>query len=71
MEKVEDFLQKLFPNLSDDVLKNTLEKFIDIGVSDLDDLTLLEEADLAGILKPIQIRKLQRCAKGLFQSIKM
>lgn len=71
MEKVEDFLQNLFPNLRDNVLKNTLEKLIDIGVSDLDDLTLLEEADLAGILKPIQIRKLQRSVKGLFQSIKM
>ena len=48
-------------------MKETLQKLIDIGVSDLSDLMPLEEADLAGILKPIQIRKLQQRAKGLFQ----
>jgi hypothetical protein len=62
---MEEFLNKLFPNLTDDVIETTIDRLVEIGASELEDLAYLEEADLSGILKPIQVRKLLQHAKGL------
>jgi hypothetical protein len=52
---MEEFLNKLFPNLTDDVIETTIDRLVEIGASELEDLAYLEEADLSGILKPIQV----------------
>ncbi|CAB4030602.1 Hypothetical predicted protein [Paramuricea clavata] len=39
-------------------------QLVEIGASELEDLAYLEEADLSGVLKPIQVRKLLQHAKG-------
>ena len=62
---MEEFLNKLFPNLTDDVIETTIDRLVEIGASELEDLAYLEEADLSGILKPIQVRKLLQHSKGL------
>jgi hypothetical protein len=62
---MEEFLNKLFPNLTDDVIETTIDRLVEIGASELEDLAYLEEADSSGILKPIQVRKLLQHAKGL------
>ena len=66
MKEIQEFLETLFPNLSEDLVSQLLEKLADVGVSDLNDLEFLEEGDLDGYLKPIQIRKLLKHAKGVF-----
>lgn len=44
--------------LSPDVLNEMVNKLIDLGVSAVDDLSLVNEKDLTAFVKPIQARKL-------------
>jgi hypothetical protein len=46
------------PTLSEDVVINVMDVFTDIGVECLSDLNHIQEKDLVGVLKPIQVRKL-------------
>ena len=62
---MEEFLHKLFPNMTDGVIETIIDHLVEIGASEVDDLSYVEEADLSGIMKPILIRKLLQHAKGV------
>jgi hypothetical protein len=67
MDEVVGFISESLPNLSPELLERVKEKFIDLGVYDVDDIKLIQEQDVSDVLRPIQIRKLmQRCSAGLF-----
>ena len=51
-------VKRTLPQLSDDLLKQVAEKLQDIGVEAEEDLSLVTEADLTAVLKPIVARKL-------------
>lgn len=63
MDKVLELIEKLLPP---EMRSKTKDKLLEIGVANIDDLQLVEEQDLADVLKPIQIRKLlQHCHSGV------
>ena len=65
MDEVMRLIKETLPNLSQETFENVKEKLIDIGVSDVDDMQLVQEQDLS-VLKPIQIRKIiQLCSARL------
>lgn len=57
-EQIQQNVKLVLPNISEECCKKLLEKLDDIGVETVDDLSIVQERDLTGILKPIQIRKL-------------
>lgn len=63
MENIKTVVQSALPGLTPDIVNTVLTCLQDCGVESVDDLALVEERDLAGCLKPIQIRKLLRSAK--------
>jgi len=46
-------------SLKDEAVPKLLDKFLELGVQQLSDIGMLEEADLTGYLKPLQLRKLK------------
>ena len=62
MEEITNFIKKSLPNLPDDVMQNTVEALIGIGVSSAEDLMLVEDSDVVGVLKPY---KSENCCKVL------
>ena len=63
MENVKAMIEKALPGLAPELLSTILDCLQECGVESAEDLQLVEERDLAGCLKPIQIRKLLRLAK--------
>ncbi|CAN8032349.1 unnamed protein product, partial [Ixodes persulcatus] len=55
---VKEQLDAALPNLTSGEVESVLNKFMSLGVDCPSDLDFLTEGDLAGILKPIQARKL-------------
>ena len=49
---------QVLPSLSEDVLKNLLEKLEEVGVSTCDDLPYVCESDISSVLRPILVRRL-------------
>ncbi|CAB3977260.1 Hypothetical predicted protein [Paramuricea clavata] len=70
MDAIMKLIKETLPNLSQETLENVKEKLVDIGVSDVDDMQLVQEQDLSDVLKPIQIRKITqlRIAAKSFQT---
>ena len=70
MESEEKFVLEALPNLECDKCDKLLEKLNNIGVKSLCDLSLVEQADIADILLPIQthkfIRNCYKCKYYLF-----
>jgi hypothetical protein len=58
VEQIKQNVKLVLQNISEDCCKKLMEKLDDIGVETVDDLSIVQEGDLTGILKPIQIRKL-------------
>jgi len=63
MDAVKTIIERALPGLAPELLDTVVSCLQDCGVETVADLELLEELDLAGCLKPIQIRKLLRVAK--------
>ncbi|XP_067217734.1 uncharacterized protein [Chanodichthys erythropterus] len=57
-ESLKDAVLLVLPSLSPDVTNQLVEKLMDQGVEDLDDLTYVKEEDISEFLRPIQCRKL-------------
>ncbi|CAB4010891.1 Hypothetical predicted protein [Paramuricea clavata] len=65
MDEVIKLICHILPQLSPEVLENTQDKLVEIGVGDVIDLQHLEENDLTLVLRPIQIRKLLQHFKAV------
>ncbi|CAB3983976.1 hypothetical protein BSL78_01180 [Paramuricea clavata] len=65
MDEVIKLIRHILPQLSPEVLENTQDKLVEIGVGDVIDLQHLEENDLTLVLRPIQIRKLLQHFKAV------
>ena len=64
MESVQKFVLEALPNLECNKCDKLLKKLNNIGVKSLCDLSLVEQADIADILLPIQTRKfIRNCYK--------
>ena len=57
MDEIDDKIDETLPNLSLDMVGKVREKLQSIGVIGTDDLKLVTEEDLSGILRPISARK--------------
>jgi hypothetical protein len=55
---VKNVIEIILPNITSESCKRLLEKLAEIGVESREDLPIVREEDLSGILKPIQMRKL-------------
>jgi len=55
---LEDAVQRVLPSLTGALLGSVIDKLLEDGVEDVPDLKFVQEKDLVGILKPIQVRKL-------------
>lgn len=53
-----NIISQTLTTLSEDTVKVVSAKLLECGVETNDDLQYIEEGDLCGILKPIQLRKL-------------
>lgn len=57
---VSEEITKLLPSLTVEVLGKLMKHLEELGVETTDDLSLVSEVDLQGILRPIQTRKLMK-----------
>ncbi|XP_046562131.1 uncharacterized protein LOC124271107 [Haliotis rubra] len=51
-------IMNTLPNIDDTLLQSLMGRLMSLGVETVDDIGLLQEQDLEGFLKPIQIRKI-------------
>ncbi|KAI8771881.1 FYVE, RhoGEF and PH domain-containing protein 4 [Biomphalaria glabrata] len=58
MERLRSIIKFALPAISEDSLKNVVQRLGNCGVEEEGDLKFIQEDDLVGILKPVQCRKL-------------
>lgn len=57
-EKIKLYILSVLPKLSEDSLKQSVDKLLGHGIEDLEDLVYVKEDDMLKYLRPIQCRKL-------------
>lgn len=55
--------------LEPDVLTTLFEALVAAGVEELDDLQFVEEDDINKVLKPVQVRRLLKAWKGIYNFV--
>jgi len=58
MESVREMIRSTLHSLKEEQLEATITKLTDLGVTNLEDCTILTAADLDGVLTTIQSRRL-------------
>ena len=64
MDQVQLMIKNILPSLTPESLASLLACLNDCGVESLEDFGLIEEKNLSGCLKPVQIRKLLSFKSG-------
>ena len=61
---MKEAVRQVLPSLSEELLDGVVKKMIEDGVDLVTDLQFVQEADLSGLLRPIQCRKLLQAWKA-------